>query len=160
MATGQSVEAEAKLRQVLELDPNFWLPYAWLSAGCLALERLDEALAFAEKAHSLASWNASVIGHLAGILERIGDKVRARKLIEKLGDGTAYGAPAGFFCYYASVPDLDRAIDWFEKAIEQRDTRAPWILPHLYPRLCSDEPLMSSPRWPTLAKMMNLPETV
>ena len=49
--------------------------------------------------------------------------------------------------------EIDLAANWFEKAIEQRDTRAPWIFPHMFGDL-----LVSSPHWPRLAKMMNLPE--
>jgi len=47
--------------------------------------------------------------------------------------------------------EIDQAADWLERCIEQRDGLAPsnrW-----YFEACS------SPRWPALAKMMNLPET-
>jgi len=154
LGAGRRPEGEAKLRQILELDANYWLAYTWLAASRIAQGRVAEALAFEEKAHSLAPWNLAVTGIFAGILERTGDNDRARNLIEKLGDGTAFGAPAGFFGYYFLIQDGDRAADWFEKAIEQRDTRCPWIFPHLFGPL-----LTSSPRWPKLAKMMNLPET-
>jgi hypothetical protein len=39
-----------------------------------------------------------------------------------------------------------------EKAIEQRDTRAPWILPNL-----SGKAFRASPYWPPQARKMNLP---
>jgi hypothetical protein len=70
----------------------------------------------------------------------------------EIGDVTAFGAPAGFIAYHLVLGDLDVAADWFEKLIEQRDTRASWIMPHMF-----DARLKSSPRWPKLARMMNLP---
>jgi hypothetical protein len=88
----------------------------------------------------------------AGILEQTGDAGRAKTLVEKLGDGSAFGAPAGLVCYHAVRGDLNKAADWFEKVIAQRDTRAPWILPNM-----TGSFLTSSPRWPRLAKLMNLP---
>jgi hypothetical protein len=88
-------------------------------------------------------------------LERTGEEVRAKQLFEKLGDGTAFGAPIGFIFYYIARSEMDVAMDWFEKLIEQHDTRAPWIVPHLF-----GNRITSNPRWPALARMMNLPPNV
>jgi len=154
LAGGRVTEGEAIQWQVLELDENFWLSYAWLGALRVVQGQLAEALAFSEKAYSLAPWSLSMIGKLAGLLERTGDTSRSRSLLEKLGDGTAFGTPAGFFVYHMVRSEIDLAAHWFEKAIAQRDTRAPWIFPHMFGDLFT-----SSPHWPRLAKMMNLPET-
>jgi TolB-like protein/predicted Ser/Thr protein kinase/Tfp pilus assembly protein PilF len=152
VATDRFVEGEATLRHVLELEPTFWLAYPWLALIRLRRGLPGEALPLVEKAHALVPSNWFDIGLLAGILERTGDMDRAAPLIDKLGDGTAFGAPAGFVCYHYVRGDLDHAAEWFEKVIAQRDTRAPWILPHTLGSF-----LMSSPRWPHLAKLMNLP---
>jgi TolB-like protein/tRNA A-37 threonylcarbamoyl transferase component Bud32/Tfp pilus assembly protein PilF len=151
VATDRFVEGEATLRQVLELDPTFWLAYTWL--GLIRLRRglLAEALPLIEQAHSLVPSNWFQIGLLAGVLERTGDTTRAAPLIEKLGDGTAFGAPAGLVCYHFVRGDSNKAADWFEKVIAQRDTRAPWIFPYALGSF-----LMSHPRWPQLARLMNL----
>jgi hypothetical protein len=50
-----------------------------------------------------------------------------------------------------SLNNIDRAAMWLEKAIEQRDTRTPWIVPNLFGSLFT-----SSSRWQELAKKMNL----
>ena len=147
-------EGEAIQRQVLELDENFWIPYGWLGARRVVQGQLAEALTLTEKGQSLAPWNLTMVGQLAGILEMTADPTRAQLLLQKLGDGTAFGAPGGFFAYHMVRSEIDLAADWFEKVIAQRDTRAPWIFPHFFGDL-----LISSPHWPRLAKMMNLPET-
>ncbi|MBZ5634980.1 MAG: protein kinase [Acidobacteriia bacterium] len=54
LAVGRLSEGEAIQRQVLELDENFWLPYGWLGALRMVQGQLAEALAFTEKAYSLA----------------------------------------------------------------------------------------------------------
>jgi len=155
LTSGRSREAEARQKQVTELDPNYWLPWGWLGIQYRAEGRLAEAIEMLEKAHSLAGWNPVMAGMLAGALDRVGNKANARALVERFGDGAAFGAPAGFLGYYATLRDADRAVDWFEKAIEQRDTRCPWIFPHMH-----SEVILSSPRWPELARKMNLPEVV
>lgn len=85
------------------------------------------------------------------ILERTGDIEQAHKLVDSFGDGTTFGAPIGLFCYYMSLNNIDCAANWFEKAIEQRDTRTPWIVANLFGGL-----LISSPCWLGLAAKMNL----
>ncbi len=54
--------------------------------------------------------------------------------------------------FHAMCGDTDAAADWFEKAIEQRD---PSVVGYLRTPLMKQ--LQSSPRWPALAKQMNLP---
>jgi hypothetical protein len=50
--------------------------------------------------------------------------------------------------------DTDKAADWAETAIGQRD---PYLLVLL--STVAGTALRSSPRWPRLAKLMNLPQT-
>lgn len=155
LASGHSSEGEATERQALELDPNHWLPYLWLGVHALAGGQLSEAFNLIQQCYSLAPWNAVVTGLLAGLSKRKGDETQAQRLIEKFGDGTVLGAPAGFVAYHVAVGEIDRAADWYERAIEQNDVRTPHLLASLFGNL-----LTSSPRWPKLAKMMNLPGTV
>jgi hypothetical protein len=61
----------------------------------------------------------------------------------------------GLAIFHACCDEIDLAADWLEKAIEER---YPGIV--LWLQSTMAEPLRSSPRWPKLAKMMNLPEGV
>jgi serine/threonine-protein kinase len=155
IAADRMSEGQAVLRQLLELDDTFWIAYVWLTTSCAMQGRTDEAIAYAEKARALAPWNPPVIGLLAGLLERKGEHLRAQALLKELSDGSAFGAPAGFVSYHALLGQIDLAADCFEKVIEQRDTRAPWIIPHFFGDL-----ITSSPHWPKLRKMMNLPDGI
>jgi eukaryotic-like serine/threonine-protein kinase len=142
----------AKLRQVLELNENAWIPMIWLAVDCFRQGRADEALALAERANSLVPANWGVTGTLAGILSRTGDNDRANSLRGTLGSGEVFGTPAGLTNFHMLRGEIDLAAGWFAKAIEQRDARAPWILPHMF-----GNQLTSSSYWPALARMMNLP---
>jgi len=137
---------------VLELDENYWIAHLWLSTASVMDERWAEALAWAEKAYSVVPRHWFAIGLLAGLLDHHGNAARSQQLREKLGSGEAYGAPAGLFCFHAVLAEWDKAASWFDKAADQHDTRAPWILPRMF-----GDRLTSSPYWTALARKMNLP---
>lgn len=151
-ASGRWLEGETAARQALELDPNSWLAYLWRGAHHATHARLAEACGDLEKAYALAPWNVCVIGLYAGVLAVSGNRPRAEALLGGLGDGTAFGAPLGFILFHGSLEEIDLAAKWYARAIEQRDTRAPWILAHLL-----GGRLTSSQHWPALKKMMKLP---
>jgi serine/threonine-protein kinase len=151
-ANGRPDEAETAQDEALELDSSFWLAYLWRGAIRASQNRLSEASADFERAHRLFPQNVVAIGLHAGLLHQAGDKVGAQALIQALGDGTAFGAPIGFACYHASISEFDKAADWYERAIEQYDTRAPWITAHLFGKR-----LISHNQWPVLRRKMRLP---
>jgi hypothetical protein len=91
------------------------------------------------------------IGSYAAMLHQAGDINRSEELIQKLLPGDAYGAPLALAHYYLYCGELDNAIRWSEKAVEQRQ---PAILFFVNVHL---ERLRACPRWADLAKLMNLP---
>jgi eukaryotic-like serine/threonine-protein kinase len=155
MISGRDADAAGECRRILELDENYHLGHFYLSLALLPLGRIEEALASAEKAYSLAPWARSGIGQVAGLRKLIGDTGRAEAALEALGDGTASGAPLGFVHYYLVCSEIERAVDWAERAIEQREPSIVYFLLHPLAK-----PLRQSSRWPALAKMMNLPQSV
>ena len=59
--------------------------------------------------------------------------------------------PIGMAMYHIVTGELDEAIEWYRKDIEQRRPNAPMIAtaPFL-------KQLRGHPRWPEVARMMNL----
>ena len=151
-AVGRYAEAEEHLRQVRDLDPNFFWAYYFFADLYAARQMFVEALPFAAKAHSLAPWYTPGVGIYAGLLVRTGQQDRGREVIQKLGSGASYGASTGLAIYHICCGEIDQAADWFEKAIEERYTLAGAFL-----QGAIGEPLRASPRWPKLAALMNLP---
>jgi TolB-like protein/Tfp pilus assembly protein PilF len=156
-AAGLDERAIVLSRQALETDPSRFSAHMALARVYSFRGQFAEALASAEKAYQLASWNVRVIALFAGILIQSGEHSRAQALVERLraesGDG--YGTPMALTVFYSICGEFDAAADWFEKAIEQRD---PAVVGYLRTPLMKG--LQSSPRWSALAKQMNLPEWV
>ncbi len=73
-------------------------------------------------------------------------------MVRTLGSGQAYGASKGLGIYHLCCGELDLAADWFEKAIEERDSM---VAACLHGAFC--EPVRANSRWPKLAALMDLP---
>ncbi len=154
-ADGRYGEAEELLRQTRDLDPNFFWTYYFLAELYTVRRMFAEALPFAEKAVSLAPWYTPGVGAYAGLLVRTGQPDQGNELAQKLGSGDPYGASIGLAIYHLCCGEIDLAADWFEKAIEARHSH---VVAFLHSAIA--EPLRASPRWPKLAALMNLSESV
>jgi tetratricopeptide (TPR) repeat protein len=143
---GRLAEAQAESLKCLEFEENDVLSSFTLAITYARQEKWTEALHFAEKATPMIP---QAIGALAGILKRMGEVKRAEELLQKLMPCETYGAPIGLFYFCFVCGDIDRAADWLEKAIQQRQPNAA-LFASIYFR--------SSSRWPELASLMNLPE--
>jgi serine/threonine-protein kinase len=152
-AVGRGGEALIELHSILQLDENFWLTYFLMGIIHASQGNIADAAAYAEKAYSLAPWMTVNIGLLAAVLKRTGDVDRSAELLQKLLPGDTYGAPLGLAHFYLYCEDVDQAIYWAEKAIEQRQPAVLFFL-NTHAQL-----LRSSPRWLNLARLLNLPQS-
>jgi Flp pilus assembly protein TadD len=146
-ASGRGPEGTAELQKVVELDENFVWALLWLGLGHASRGQLTEALPFAEKAYTLAPWNTTVCGLLAGVLARLGQASRSEQVLENLLPGDRYGAARGLAIFHLLSGAIEQAVDWTLKAVDQRD---PGVM------IAAGRPLRSSPRWPEVARKMNL----
>jgi len=146
---GRYEDESKELRRVLELDVNS-SAYMMLAQNYAFRGMLTEALPLAEKGYSLAPWNRWAIAIFAAVLRRTGDTSRAEEVLQKLRDAPeSYGVPRALCIFHLCCGEIEQAADWAEKSVEQRDSFSPGLL-----AACR-----SSPRWPALAKMMNLPDS-
>jgi serine/threonine-protein kinase len=145
---GRLDEAAAELQGILDLDADFPWALETLGAVCAQQGNFEEGLAITERAHVVIPWSYTVMGQLAALLDRAGDRTRADALLKTLGTGEAYGASTGLAIFHAMKGDPEQATEWAARGIEQR------FLPLVY----MVTPLLKSHRqWPTLARLMNLP---
>jgi tetratricopeptide (TPR) repeat protein len=151
LGAGMYERAIFEARKVLEFDDRNYVAHFVVASGLFFQGRLAEARAPAEEAFRLAPWHAGVVGLLAGLLAQTNERDRAEKLIANIRGMI----PFGMITYHLVLSEIDAAIDWYERMIEQRQPIAAELS-------CAGyfKPLRSSPRWPKLAKMMNLPATV
>jgi hypothetical protein len=133
----------AEARTAMELDATHWLPYYAISLYHFRRGELPLALQFAER--SLRGPLALPAGLSAGLLRRLGQNDRADELLSRLT------APNGRFIYHILCADLDAAADALERSLTEGTVQSLMWLPYFL------EPLRATPRWPALAKMMNLP---
>jgi len=154
MAAHRYEEAEQEYRHTLELNEK--LSRAWQDLGGLHFVRGEaaEALHCFEKVYSLNPLYPENLGSLAGMLARTGNQRRADGLLSELGPPETSGVPFARANYHLYKGEVENAVGWLEKAIDQRYPQA-----IVLPRLGVGEALRSSPRWPALAKKMNLPES-
>jgi serine/threonine-protein kinase len=149
-SVGLEHDALDDARKAVELDPGFWL--GWADLGLLHARRHQhaEAMQCAERAMAGAPWCPYSIGVMAAALANQGQVNEAQPLLDGLR-GDAYGGPVGLAVYSLARGEIEQAVEWSAKAIEQR-------FPAFIPRLIrAFEPsLRRSPAWPGVLKRMNL----
>ena len=148
-AAARDEEAAAQCLQIIDIDQTFFLAYSWLCVTYALQGKWIEARDYAERAFSQVP-SPLFAGTFAAVARRNGNERRAEQALEQFKDRDAPGTAVGLAIFYLLCLEIDTALDWFTKAIERRDPMA--MLPVVFRRFCA-----SSPRWPTVAKMMNLP---
>ena len=62
----------------------------------------------------------------AAVLQRTGDVTRAEELLQPLRNAPdAYAVPRGMFLFHFLSDEIEPAVVWLKKAIEQRDPLTP-----------------------------------
>jgi TolB-like protein len=152
MWTEQYDRALGEAGKLLELDAPFYGAYGVIAQSYLALGRLGDALAAAEKGYKAAPWHPRVVGWFAAALALNGDHARAAALLREMRSDKPLGVPMGMVVYHLVTGEPEAALDWYEKAVEERE---PLAVPYVADPLT--RPLHANPRWTALLKTMNLP---
>jgi TolB-like protein/tetratricopeptide (TPR) repeat protein/predicted Ser/Thr protein kinase len=143
--------AVVEARKALELDDRIYVPQWVIALSYFFQGKRVHAQESAEEAFRLAPWSVAIVGTLAGLLARAGEKDRAEKLLATI----PLAGPVGMYLYHLLCSEIDAATDCYAQGIEQRNLRAMVIASAGFLK-----PLRASPRWPKLARMMNLPGTM
>lgn len=142
--------AIVEAQRVLEFDDRYIAAHSLIALAHFFQGKLVEAREWAEEALRRAPLNYLAAGLLAGLLKQSGEKEQADKLVTTLRGMS----PLGMIIYHVVCSEIDTAIDWYEHAIELRQTMAlEWASAGFF------RPLRSNPRWLKVARMMNLPQT-
>ena len=136
--------------KALDISESEIHPHLAFAETYLALGRVDEAVASAERAHRNLPAQSMATGLLAACLVRVGQPDRAAALIREIGDSPT---PIwGRAWYHLLCEEIDAAAYWYEKMIDTRDMFAV-----VYAASDYTAALRSSRHWVRLAGMMNLP---
>lgn len=114
-------ESIAQLKQVLEMDPNFSIAHFFLALAYQEKGMFDQAIAEAQ-AVALFEGNEYRIATLGDAYARAGKKQEARNILTRLKKASRehYISPYTTGLIYASLGQNDEALDWLEKACNDR----------------------------------------
>ena len=121
-------EATTQIRKTVELDPNNAFAHSILGWCLIAKGNQAEARAEFEKATTLDDlpWYVSSLGYACAAK---GDRAKAEQILQDLEQLSKqrYVSPANRAAVYLGLGEKEKALDWLEKAYEDRDPIFWWI---------------------------------
>ena len=153
LRAGHYDEAVDAASRVVEFDPHYDRGHATLGWAYLKKGLIREGLAELERAVALSPDTSQWLAQLGEALALSGDHDRARAILgqlEALSD-QRYVSPYHFAYVYTGLSELDKAMDWLERAYEERagaiyGVKGSFLF----------TPLQSHPRFMALLRKMNL----
>lgn len=115
-------EAIAQLKQVVQMDPNFAIAHIFLAHAYQQKEMFDDAISEAQKAMELLGGSEHRLGNLGDAYARSGRKQEAQSILARLKNASRdhYISPYQTGLIYASLGQQDEALDWLERAYNDR----------------------------------------
>jgi TolB-like protein/Tfp pilus assembly protein PilF len=157
--SGHHREAVERMKTVVQMDPN--IPVTQFQLGLVYMDggELDKAADQFRNAIRMYPAFGKFKAHLAFVLARSGDQHQARKLLDELMQAkNIVSFDVGLVM--AGLGDQERAIDWLEKAYQERSMEMVHLrllaTPHVYERPFYF--LRSNPRFKELLRKMNFSE--
>ena len=147
---GEAIEC---LQEAAEIDPNYWVAQFVLFGAWSFQGRFDKSIKIMERAVAHLGANPFILGGAGAAYGMLGQPDKAREClrrIEQMGE-TRYVSPLAIAWVYMGLQDLDRCLDGFEKAVEERDPQI--IHFHLKPMYDS---FRGHPRFEALVRKMGL----
>src|SRR5580704_12860545 len=147
-------EAIMLAKQALELDGMYFFSHWMLGLAYFLEGRISEAVDSIEQAALFSERNPWVLATLCNLYSRASRREDAAAVLAELERRAqrGYVAPGVFGIMYLGLGQVETALDWYEKAIEERDA---------IPLYLSTEPklgrLRSHPRCQALQRKMLLP---
>jgi tetratricopeptide (TPR) repeat protein len=148
---GQAIE---QLKNTLDMDPNFALPRMVLGEAYEQKGSYPQAIVELQKAASLSHDSPPMLGALGHGYGVTGKKAEAERVLSQLLEQSKkqYVSPFYVALVYAGLRENDKAIDWLEKAYQDRSNAI--VFSKVDPQL---DGLRSSPRFQSLLRRLALP---
>jgi serine/threonine-protein kinase len=141
----------------LELDPNYYLAHQYLGFVYCLTGRIDQGVQACENAARLVGNSPWAMVFRAMASAWAGRTDDARRIIREMEDYSRVSnvSPSMFAWVYCSLGETEKGLEWFERAIDERDGLI--IHGHLFPIY---DPLRSHPRYHALLRKMNLEQGI
>jgi len=140
-------------KRALEIDPNAYAAYQFLGFTLLEMGKVDEGIAACEKAAKVVGQSQWALAIPGVAYAKAGRVEKAQRLLEELHvlSNNTYVSPSAFAWMYCNLGEIEKGIEWFEKAVDQHDMLI--VASYLFPVY---DPLRSHPRYKALLRKMNL----
>ncbi len=115
-------EAIDQYRRAIEIDPNFAIAHKGLAEVYSQTGKFDEAIEEIQKAIALSKGSIFILDDAGYIYAISGRRVEAGKVLQDLDQATeeTWVPPFGRAAIYAGLGDKSKAMEWLEKAYEER----------------------------------------
>ena len=145
-------ESIRQSNKTIEMDPNFAMAHNQLAQGYLEKHMYSEAVTELQKAVQLSGGSPTCIANLARAYAASGRRSEATRLLSGLQkrSNPTYSYGSEIATIYASLGDRDQAMNWLEKAYEERFNPGVLLRPGF-------DPLRSDPRFEDLVHRIGLP---
>ncbi|MEP6729797.1 MAG: tetratricopeptide repeat protein [bacterium] len=122
LRAGRYDQAVIGAEEATELDPGHDRARATLGWAYFFSGRRDDGLAELERAVAASRGNTLWLGQLGEAYGMAGNLVKAKEILRELEQRseTAYVSPYHFAYVYTGLGDVDRAMDWLERAVADR----------------------------------------
>jgi len=119
--------AIAEFQRATELLPNFPAGHLSLAVACMRTRQFDKALAEVRKAEALGGEPTRVLEIMGSLQAHSGDTAGAQATVDKLRTGAVAGrvSPYSVALIYTAMGKKSEALDWLERAYQEKD---PWIV--------------------------------
>lgn len=146
-------EAAAEFQKAIELNPRFPAAHLSLAVAYLRLKHYDKALQEVAEAERLGGSPTRVLEVRGSIQAISGDTAGAEATAETLKSGKISGrmSPYSVALIYTALGRKSEALDWLDKAFQEKDTWTVWTKV-----LVEWDSLRDEPRFKELQRKLNL----
>jgi Tfp pilus assembly protein PilF len=149
----QYEEGVRELRKAVETDPTFFASHLHLGQIYAVQRKPKEATAELEAALHFSQRRGSDLAQVGCSFGSLGQREQAQKLLDELigRSRQEYVAPHLLALIYAGLGERSRAIEWFERGLQERSLLPLWLR---NPQL---DGIRSDPKFQTILQRMGLP---
>jgi tetratricopeptide (TPR) repeat protein len=153
----QNDEAEARIRQTLDLDPNYAQAHWRLGLVQIQQRRYPQAIASIQHAIDLGVFYPYAAAGLAFAYAASGNRDSARSVVNDLKrrSGRELIPPFSIAAGYAGLGDVNQGLEWLNRGIDEKDI---YIPENFFEPLL--DPLRKDPRFRQVATRMGLEQSI
>jgi serine/threonine protein kinase/tetratricopeptide (TPR) repeat protein len=146
-------EVIRRMRPIIEKNPDYQQPYAWIALAYEQKGEWDKAIAAMEKSTQLVGGEVDGLAQLAHIYAVVGRKGDSRRVLKRVKEIARHRFVSAwdFALIHAGLGEQDEAFRWLQKV--EQDRSEMFVLMNVDPRF---DPLRADPRFPGVLRSAGL----